>query len=257
MASEEVLIVRDLVKRYPGGVVALRGISFRVRRGEVFGLVGPNGAGKSTTFKIIATLLKPSSGSVVLDGVDVAREPFEARKRLTFVPEEVGGYRRLTGLEYLRFIISAYMSARGTGREEIEKLVKEATKLTGLDYETLAATKMADYSKGMKRRVQVAWALVVQPKLAILDEPTSGLDVEASYELRRIIKEYARDRGVSVLLSSHNMLEVEYLCDRVALISRGVIIEEGAPREIVEKYGAENLEEAYIKAMTSRGGGAA
>ena len=251
-----VLVVRDLVKRYPGGVTALRGISFSVEKGEVFGLVGPNGAGKSTTFKIIATLLKPSSGTVVVDGVDVVREPLEARKRITFVPEEVGGYRRLTGLEYLRFIISAYLSARGEERG-IDRVVAEAAKLTGLDYETLASTKMSDYSKGMKRRVQVAWALVVRPRLAILDEPTSGLDVEASYELRRIIKEYAKTHGVSVLLSSHNMLEVEHLCDRVALISRGRIIEEGSPREIVEKYGAENLEEAYMKAMKQRGGSVA
>ena len=253
MASDStVLRVTDLVKRYPGGVVALRGISFSVKRGEIFGLVGPNGAGKSTTFKIIATLLKPSSGTVVLDGVDVVRNPFEARKRLSFVPEEVGGYRRLTGLEYLRFIITAYMSSRGE-TEDIERVVGEAARLTGLDPETLAGTKMADYSKGMKRRVQVAWALVVKPRLAILDEPTSGLDVEASYELRRIIREYAREHGVSVLLSSHNMLEVEYLCDRVALISRGRIIEEGSPREIIEKYDAVNLEEAYMKAMAGRG----
>ncbi|BEP17886.1 ABC transporter ATP-binding protein [Pyrofollis japonicus] len=246
-----------MVKKYPGGVLALRGISFTVSRGEIFGLVGPNGAGKSTTFKIIATLLKPTSGQVLVDAVDVVKSPMEARKRISFVPEEVGGYRRLTGLEYLRFVISVYVKARGGSDSDVEKAVQEAVRISGLDHETLASTRMLEYSKGMKRRVQVAWALAVKPVLAILDEPTSGLDVEASYGLRKLIKEYARSHGVSVLLSSHNMLEVEYLCDKVALIHDGVIIEEGSPREIVEKYGAENLEEAYMAAMRARRGEAA
>jgi len=245
-----VLQVEGLVKEFPGGVVALRGISLRVPRGSIYGLVGPNGAGKTTTFRIIATLLRPTRGRVLVDGVDVVREPLEARKRLVYVPEEVGGYRRLTGAEYIRFVVETYLSARGEpGR--VEEAVREAMRLSGLSPEDLLRKKMGEYSKGMKRRVQVAWALAVRPRLAILDEPTSGLDVEASYELRRTIARYSREHGVTVVLSSHNMLEVEYLCDRVALIRSGRIVEEGTPREIVEKYGASNLEEAYMKAIAS------
>lgn len=247
-----VLVVEGLVKRYPGGVEALRGISFTVNRGEVFGLVGPNGAGKTTTFRIVATLLKPTSGRVLLDGVDVAKNPLEARKRLAYVPEEVGGYRRLTGLEYLRFIISSFLSARGAGPDEVEEALEEAVKLTGLPRERLEQTRMMEYSKGMKRRVQVAWALAVKPSLAILDEPTTGLDVEASYELRDMIRRYAREKRVTVLMSSHNMFEVETVCDRVALIKDGMIIEQGTPSEIASRYAASNLEEAYMKIV--RGG---
>ena len=243
------LVVDRLVKVYPGGVRALRGISFSVEEGEVFGLVGPNGAGKTTTFRIIATLLKPTSGRVIVDGVDVAKEPLEARKKLVYVPEEVGGYRRLTGYEYLSFVVETFMSARGASRDDIDRALEEAVNITGLDPGVLRKKRMQEYSKGMKRRVQVAWALAVRPRLAILDEPTSGLDVEASYELRSIIVEYAKSRGVTVLLSSHNMLEVEHVCSRVALIKDGRIIEIGTPREIIEKYGARNLEEAYMNAI--------
>jgi ABC-2 type transport system ATP-binding protein len=249
------LRVENLVKVYGGGVTALRGVSFTVERGEVFGLVGPNGAGKSTTFKIIATLLKPTSGSVVLDGIDIVREPFEARKRLAFVPEEVGGYRRLTGLEYLEFVIGAHMAARGAGEAEVREAVREAARIAGLDFYVLSTVRMGEYSKGMKRRVQIAWALAVKPKLAILDEPTTGLDVEAAYEIRRMIKSYSKEHGVTVLLSSHNMFEVQYLCDRVALIKNGRIIDIGSPAELMEKYSASNLEEAYIRAISRLKGG--
>jgi ABC-2 type transport system ATP-binding protein len=248
MQQNPVLQVEGLVKVFPGGVEALRGISFMVERGEIFGLLGPNGAGKTTTFRIIATLLRPTRGRVLVDGVDVAENPLEARKRLVYVPEEVGGYRRLTGLEYLRFVVGAYLSASGSDGKAKEVL-REAVKLTGLPPEDLAKKKMGEYSKGMKRRVQVAWALAVKPRLAILDEPTSGLDVEASYELRRTIAEYAKKHGVTVLLSSHNMLEVQHLCDRVALMRRGRIIDTGTPRELIEKYDAVDLEDAYMKAV--------
>lgn len=251
--EENVIVTVDRVEKvYPGGVKALGGISFSVREGEIFGLVGPNGAGKTTTFRIIASLIKPTSGKVIVDGVDVVTNPFEARKRIAYVPEEVGGYRRLTGLEYLKFIVTTFLRARGASREEAEKRVDEAVELTGLPYERLSKTKMGDYSKGMKRRLQVAWVLAVKPKLAILDEPTTGLDVEASYELRHLIKEYSKKYGMTVLISSHNMFEVETVCDRVALIKNGLIIDEGAPREIVEKYDAVNLEDAYMKILSSK-----
>ncbi|RUM47184.1 MAG: multidrug ABC transporter ATP-binding protein [Hyperthermus sp.] len=251
-AVDVIVSVKELVKTYPGGTVALRGVSLKVYRGEVYGLVGPNGAGKTTAFRIIATLLKPTRGSVVVDGVDVVSDPLEARKRIAYVPEEVGGYRRLTGLEYIRFIVSSFLSA--SGREElVDSVVEEAAELTGLSMSVLSGKRMGEYSKGMKRRVQVAWALAVKPRLAILDEPTTGLDVEASYELRELIRDYARSRGVTVMLSSHNMFEVETVCDRVGLIRGGVLMEEGRPAEIVERFNARSLEDAYMRILASRG----
>ncbi len=242
------LAVDRLVKVYPGGVRALKGISFSVEKGEVYGLIGPNGAGKSTTFKIVATLLKPTSGRVTLAGVDVAAQPMEARRRLAFVPEEVGGYRYMKGIEYLELVISIHMEARGASKADIEEAVEEAKRLSGLTEKQLEE-RMGEYSKGMKRRLQVAWALAVHPELAILDEPTSGLDVEASFEVRRMIRRYAETTGVTVLMSSHNMLEVETVCDRVALIREGAIVDEGGPDELIAKYGARNLEEAYMEAI--------
>ncbi len=240
----QVLRVENLWKIYPGGVEALRGVSLELEEGVVAALVGPNGAGKTTMFRIIAGLLKPTRGRVVVDGVEVHRNLMEARRRFAYLPEEVGGYRNLTGREYIRLVVTLYLSARGATRREIEEAVEEAERLSGLG--DALSKRMREYSKGMKRRVQVAWILAVAPRLAILDEPTSGLDVEASYRLRMLIREKVREKGVTVLFSSHNMLEVEHMADVVFLIHRGRIIAEGHPREIIEKTGARNLEEAYM-----------
>ncbi len=248
MSPGQVVRVERLVKVYPGGVKALQGVSFSVEAGTVFGLIGPNGAGKSTTFRILATLLKPTSGRALVAGRDVVREASVVRRMVVFVPEEVGGYRYITGYEYLRFIVEAYMGARGASRSDIEAALEEAIHLSGLSERDLAR-RMGEYSKGMKRRLQVAWALAVSPILAILDEPTAGLDVEASFEIRRMIRSYAEKSGLTVLMSSHNMLEVETVCSRVALLRFGRIIDEGSPDELVSKYGVRNLEEAYMEAV--------
>ncbi len=239
------LEVRGLRKVYPGGVEALRGIDLDVEAGEVVALVGPNGAGKTTTFRIIATILRPTSGTVLLDGVDVVREPLEARKRLVYVPEEVGGYRQLTGREMIELLVRLHLEPRGVRGSRLREAIEEAIRLSGLTEEQLSK-RVSDYSKGMKRRIQVAAAIAVGPRLAILDEPTAGLDVIASYQLRRVIRGVARERGVAILFSSHNMLEVETVADRVYLIHEGKIVAEGTPSEIVREAGARNLEEAFM-----------
>jgi ABC-2 type transport system ATP-binding protein len=232
------LVVNNLVKKY-GKKTAVDSISFTVNMGEIYGLIGPNGAGKTTTLRIIATLLTPTAGSVVVDGIDVTKNPLEVRRRISYLPEEAGAYPYMTGEEYLVFISKLY------DPENYKDIAVEAEELSGLG--DALKEKIKTYSKGMKRRLQLARSLAVKPRLAILDEPTSGIDVLYSLEIREQIRRYAKQHGITILLSSHNMLEVENLCDRVAIIYNGKIIAEGTVKEIINKVGAYNLEEAFAR----------
>lgn len=234
--------VVDVVKVF-GSVYALNKLSFRVKAGEIFGLIGPNGAGKTTALRIVSTLLLPTSGTVRVFDLDVVQKAAEVRKIITYLPEEAGAYRNLSGLEYLEFM--AKFNAKD--KSEICRMVDEAAKITGLSKRLKDKTKT--YSKGMKRRLLVARTLMTRPKLAVLDEPTSGLDVLHAFHVREIVKQYVKEHDVTVLLSSHNMLEVEYLCDRVALLNKGKIAAEGNPKELKEKFESANLEEVFAKVV--------
>ena len=226
-----------------GEIRALDGLSFSVKSGEIFGLIGPNGAGKTTTLRIVSTLLLPTSGTVKVFGFDVVENAAEVRKIISYLPEEAGAYRYLSGWEYLEFMAKFHTK----NKDEAREMVNEAAEISGLGERLKDKTKA--YSKGMKRRLLVARALMVKPKLAILDEPTSGLDVIHAYHVRDIIKNYVKEHGVTVLLSSHNMLEVEHLCGRVALVNKGKLVAEGEPQELKEKFESENLEEVFAKVV--------
>jgi ABC-2 type transport system ATP-binding protein len=234
--------VIDVVKVF-GDIHALDGLSFSVKPSEIFGLIGPNGAGKTTALRVVSTLLLPTSGTVKIFGLDVVQKAAEVRKIISYLPEEAGAYRNLSGWEYLEFMARFNTKDKNETRE----MAKEAAEITGLGERLKDKTKV--YSKGMKRRLLVARALMNKPKLAILDEPTSGLDVLHAYHVREIIKRYVKEQGVTVLLSSHNMLEVEHLCDRVALINEGKIVAEGKPQELKEKFESANLEEVFAKVV--------
>ncbi|BAD85526.1 ABC-type sodium efflux pump system, ATPase component [Thermococcus kodakarensis KOD1] len=236
------VLVEGLEKDY-GKVKALKGISFEIKEGEIFGLIGPNGAGKSTTLKILATLLRPTGGKAEVFGHDVVEEAEEVRALISYLPEEAGAYKNLTGLEYLRFMARLYAK----DEKKAEEMVKRGVQIAGLG--DRLRDKVSTYSKGMTRKLLLARALMVMPKLAILDEPASGLDIVNAYTIRKTIKSFAREEGVTFLVSSHNMLEVEFLCDRVALINEGRIVESGTPAELKEKYDAENLEEVFMRAV--------
>jgi ABC-2 type transport system ATP-binding protein len=236
-----VLEVNSLIKFY-GKVQALKGISFSAEEGEIFGLIGPNGAGKTTTLRILSTLLTPSGGEVKVLGFDVQKEASKIRKFISYLPEEAGAYRNLRGIDYLKLMAHLYAD----DKKEVEKMVLRAIEIAKLGDRIYS--KVSTYSKGMTRKLLLASALMHEPKLAILDEPTSGLDVLNAHEIRKIIKEFAKE-GKTVLLSSHNMLEVEYLCDRVAFIHKGNIVEQGKPEELKKKYGVKNLEEVFVEAV--------
>ncbi len=234
--------IRGLRKAF-GKKEVLKGINLEIREGEIFGLIGPNGAGKTTTLRIIATLLKPTSGEVKVYGKDVVREPEEVRKLISYLPEESDVYLRLTGLENLKFFAMIYAK----DESEMEAMIERGVKIANLGDSINRITKT--YSKGMRRRLALARALRVEPKLAILDEPTSGLDVYSAMNVRKSIKNFVKETNNTVILSSHNMLEVEYLCNRVAFIANGRIVEIGTPKDLKDKYGAENLEEAFVRAV--------
>ncbi len=236
-----VLRVEGLKKRY-GGFEALKGIDFEVREGEVFALIGPNGAGKTTTLRVVSTLLTISEGKVTFLGNDVKKSPEKVREKISYLPEEAGAYRNMKGRDYLRFMANFY--AR-TGAETDEYLMR-AESIAELG--ARLKDKIGTYSKGMVRKLLLARALMTKPAMAILDEPTSGLDVINSLEVREIIKKFA-DEGISVLLSSHNMLEIEFLSDRVAMVNQGRILDSGTSAELKEKYHAPNLEVVFRSAL--------
>ncbi|MDH7563490.1 MAG: ABC transporter ATP-binding protein [Candidatus Bathyarchaeota archaeon] len=231
------------VTKFFGNIKALDGLNLKVNTGEIFGLIGPNGAGKTTCLRVISTLLLPTSGTVKVFGLDVSADAPEVRKIITYLPEEAGAYRNLSGWEYLQFM--ANFSARN--KDEKYVAVQEAAEICGLG--DRLRDKVKTYSKGMKRRLLIARALMPKPRLAILDEPTGGLDVLHSYHIRGIIKRYAKNRDTTVLLSSHNMLEVEHLCDKVALVNKGKVVAEGKPAELRDKYGSVNLEDVFAKVV--------
>ena len=231
---------KSLVKNF-GNVLALKGASFNVDDGEVFGLIGPNGAGKTTALRIVGTLLKPTSGSISIFGVDAVHEPDKVRRMISYLPEEAGAYQYLSGYEYLRFMAGFYAK----GLEAAEKMVEEAKTISGLG--DRLRDRVKGYSKGMNRRLLLARSLMMKPRLAILDEPTSGLDVVHAYHVRQMIKEYVQQHNVTVLLSSHNMLEVEFLCDNIALINEGAVVAGGKPLELKQRFNADNLEQVFME----------
>lgn len=237
-----VLEVTELKKKYKE-TEAVKGISFSVKRGEIFALIGPNGAGKTTTLRVISTLLKPTSGKVVVDGLDVVKDAIKVRERISYLPEEAGAYKNMTGSEYLNFMSSLFFD----NAERQKSRVNYAMELT--DLRDRLTDKIGSYSKGMTRKLLIARAVMTQPALAILDEPTSGLDILNALEVRKTIKRLA-DEGVSFLVSSHNMLEIEFISDRVGIIDRGILHSTGTPAELKERYGAGNLEEAFAKVVT-------
>lgn len=239
----DVLVVSSLAKSY-GSLQAVRGVSFSVASGEVFALIGPNGAGKTTTLRIVSTILRPSGGSVTVDGLDVARQSERVRELVTYLPEEAGAYKNLSGEGYLRFMAELYLPDRASQ----DAALVTAREITGLG--DRLRDKLGSYSKGMLRKVVLARALMTRPRLAVLDEPTSGLDVLNALEVRDTVKRFAAE-GMAVLLSSHNMLEIEYLSDRVGLIDQGVLHEVGTPDELKERHGAANLEEVFAKVTRS------
>ena len=220
-------------------VQAVDGISFEVRRGEIFGLLGQNGAGKTTTIKMLITLLAPTAGTCKVLGCDSFGQEKQIRKRINFIfGGEMGVYRRLSARDNLRYFSNLYLIPRKERDARIEKILKLVDLADRAD--DLAET----YSKGMIQRLQIARGLINDPEILFMDEPTVGLDPLGARMLRDIIRRL-KEQGKTVLLTTHNLAEVEELCDRLIIINKGKVVARGTPAEI--KGGAQSLEDAYVK----------
>jgi ABC-2 type transport system ATP-binding protein len=213
-------------RRRPLDVEAVRGISFHVEKGELFGLLGPNGAGKTTTIKMLITLLLPTSGEARVLGLDVVRDAREVRKRIGYVfGGERGLYERLSALDNLRYFAELYGVSGGAQRRRIDEVL-DLVGLRGREKE-----RVEGYSRGMRQRLHIARGLLHDPEVVFLDEPTIGVDPVGARELRSTIAGLVQSEK-TVLLTTHYMFEADTLCDRVAVIAKGRIVGEGSPREL-------------------------
>ncbi|MGD9641169.1 MAG: ABC transporter ATP-binding protein [Elusimicrobiales bacterium] len=235
----QALEIRGLVKKYKD-FEAVACLDFSVAPGEIFALVGPNGVGKSTTLKMIATILTPTSGSVSVFGLDTRRDAHAVRETISYLPEEAGAYKNLTGREHLDFMAMVFLKDLAKARAA----AAEGERLSGLG-ERLG-DKIKTYSKGMARKLLLARAVMIRPRLAILDEPTSGLDIVNAYEIRKTIKALAAG-GMTFLISSHNMGEIEFLSDRIGVINKGRMLACDNPAALKARFATEDLEEVFIK----------
>lgn len=241
----QILKVEGLTKAYKKNILAVKDVSFEVNEGEIFALIGPNGAGKTSTIRMISTLIKPTDGDAIIDGHSIITEPDAVRNSITYLPDEAGAYKTMTGMDYLYFMAGLFSS----NRDEIEKYVTRAVNMCGLG--DRLEEKIGGYSRGMIRKLLLSRAVMNRPKLAILDEATSGLDVINALDIRNTIKKLSRDEGMSFLLSSHNMLEIEYVSDRVGIMAHGQLMVVGSIDELKTRYNAANLEEVFERVVNS------
>ncbi|MFP5327964.1 MAG: ABC transporter ATP-binding protein [Acidimicrobiia bacterium] len=227
-----------------GGTQVIDGLSFRAPEGEVTGFLGPNGAGKTTTMRILATLLRPDSGSARVAGHDVVREPTEVRRRIGLVTEEPSLLDRLTVREQLTFTGRAYDLSPQRVAERIEVVAS----LLELDLDKRAGT----LSKGNRQKASLARALVHDPPVLLLDEPTANLDVVAQAAMQELLRRPEVRSGKTVFLSTHVLDEAERLCDRVVGIVSGKVVAEGTPAEIVARSGAPDFRSAFLDLLGTR-----
>ena len=252
MNDQEILIqVSSLKKTFPreagNHVEALKGITFSCAKGEIYGLLGPNGAGKTTALRILATLLRPSSGKAVVNGFDVMKSPVSVRRSLGFLSGTTGLYPRLTARETLEFFARLF----GMKGKELTRRVQEV--IHGLEMESFSHVPCEKLSTGMKQRVSIGRTLIHDPDVLILDEPTTGLDVLAAAGTRDFIQS-AKARGKCVLMSTHIMSEAETLCDRLGILHEGQLLSEGSVEELKEKTGEKNLEDAFLRCIRRQAG---
>ena len=242
--------VQELRKAF-GPIVAVDGVSFEVALGDVLGFLGPNGAGKTTTMKMLSCFLPPDGGAATVDGHDIVRDPVAVRRAIGYLPENAPAYEEMVPEAFLRFVCEA----RGIGGARRRDAIDKVTQTCALD--SVMHQPIGTLSKGYRRRLGLAQALVHDPKVLILDEPTDGLDPNQKHEVRNLIKELASEK--CIIISTHILEEVEAVCNRIIIIARGRVLTDTTPSAVREKEGG-TLDEVFRK-LTTRGkaakGGAA
>lgn len=235
--------VRELAKSFQdpkrGTVHAVEGISFAARSGEVFGLLGSNGAGKTTTLRMLATILKPTSGTAEVAGYDIVQSPAEVRRHIGFLSGDMGHYHRLSPREVLTLFAELNGLDRSTARSRVEELIER------FEMQSYASSRLDTFSTGMKQRAAIARVLVHDPPVLILDEPTAGLDVPTSQIIERFILQ-TKSSGKCIVLSTHIMEEAEYLCDRIAVVHAGKLQALGTMDELRQRTGKHRLREIFL-----------
>lgn len=237
--------VKNLSKHFKE-VVAVDNISFKVEEGKVFGLLGENGAGKTTTLRMLATMLKPTTGTATIGGHDLIQEPVDVRGEIGILfGGETGLYDRLSARENIEY----FGLLNGMTKEDINIKIEELCR--SLEMESYIERKVGKFSKGMKQKVALARSIVHNPSIMFFDEPTSGLDVTAVRTVHKFIKEL-KNKGKTIIFSSHSMNEVEKLCDEVGIIHKGKMIEISSLEGLKKKFKEENLEEIFISLVGDR-----
>ncbi|SNX53988.1 ATP-binding cassette domain-containing protein [Thermoanaerobacterium sp. RBIITD] len=222
-------------------IKAVDNLNFIVNEKEVYGLLGENGAGKTTTLRMLATMLKPTSGNAIMNGIDLIKQPELIRKEIGILfGGESGLYDRLTARENITYFAELYDMSRNDIKIRIDYLVSK------FGMEEFIDRPAGKLSKGMKQKVAIARSIVHDPKIMLFDEPTSGLDVTSSREVHDFIN-LCRDEGKSIIFSSHSMPEVEKLCDMIGIIHKGKLVAEGTIDELKNKYNNDNLEEIFME----------
>ncbi len=236
------LSVKNVKKSFNGGkTFAVDDISFDVHSSEIFGFLGPNGAGKTTTIKMITGLLQLDSGSIEINGVDIKKNPIEAKRQFSFVPDSPEVFDKLKGIEYLNFIGDVYGVELKDRKERIEKYTALFELKDALN------DPMMSYSHGMKQKIVLIGALLHEPEIFILDEPMIGLDPKSSFHLKEIMNEHCQ-KGKSVFFSTHVLEVAEKICHRVAIINKGKIIAQGTIEELKQMTkNNESLENIFLE----------
>jgi ABC-2 type transport system ATP-binding protein len=235
------LQIKNIVKKF-GPFSALNGINVHINHGELYGFLGPNGAGKTTTIKLIAGIYAPTSGSILINGIDIAKNPVKAKLQIGYVPDQPYLYEKLTGREFLYFSGGLYNLDKKTIQRKIDELVDL------LNIESWLDKRTEEYSQGMRQRITIASALLHNPKLIILDEPMVGLDPQSAVLVKNILKQKVSE-GASVFVSTHSLSFAEEICSRIGIIKAGTMIYEDK-REAIETIKANlnsNFEEVFLE----------